>query len=78
MKKGCRDAADYDERYNGYSGKRRFEVEHPRHAGHLTIASPDMNSAIVAAAKRWGEQRSDYDFYAFCSVVEVRGETKHR
>ena len=78
MKKGSSDAAYYDVRYNGYSGKRRFAVEHPRHAGHLTIASPDMNSAIVAAAKRWGEKWSDYDFYAFCSVVEVRGETKHR
>ena len=54
MKKGSSDAAHYDARYNGYSGKRRFEVEHPRHAGHLTIASPDMNSAIVAAAQRWG------------------------
>ena len=78
MKKGSSDAAHYDAKYNGYSGKRRFEVEHPRHAGHLTIASPDMNSAIVAAAQRWGEKWSAYDFYACCNVVEVRGETKHR
>ena len=28
MKKGSSDAAYYDARYNGYSGKRRFEVEH--------------------------------------------------
>lgn len=73
MKKGSSDAAYYDARYNGYSGKRRFEVEHPRHAGHLTIASPDANSAIVAAAQRWGEKWSAYDFYAFCHVLEVKG-----
>lgn len=78
MKKGSSDAAYYDARYNGYSGKRRFEVEHPRHAGHLTIAAPDMNSAVVAAAQRCGEKWSAYDFYAFCRVAEVRGETKHR
>ena len=78
MKKDSSDAEYYDARYNSYSGKRRFEVEHPRHAGHLTIAAPDMNSAIVAAAKRWGEKWTDYDFYAFCRVVEMKGETKHR
>ena len=77
MKKSSGDAAYYDAKYNGYSGKRRFEVEHPRHKEHLTIASPDMNSAIVAAAQRWGEKWSAYDFYAFCRVVEVKGETKH-
>lgn len=62
MKKGSSDAAYYDARYNGYSGKRRFEVEHPRHTGHLTIAAPDMNSAIVAAAQQWGEKWSTYGF----------------
>ena len=77
MKKSSGDAAYYDAKYNGYSGKRRFEVEHPRHKGHLTIASPDMNSAIVAAAKRWGEKWSAYDFYAFCRVAEVKGENRH-
>lgn len=77
MKRGSGDAAYYDARYNGYSGKKRFEVEHPRHTGRLTIASPDMNSAIVAAAQRWGEKWSAYDFYAFCRVVEAKGETKH-
>lgn len=77
MKKSSGDAAYYDAKYNGYSGKKRFEVEHPRHKGHLTIASPDMNSAIVAAAQRWGEKWSAYDFYAFCRVAEVKGEAKH-
>ena len=77
MKKSSGEAAYYDAKYNGYSGKRRFEVEHPIHKGHLTIASPDMNSAIVAAAQRWGEKWSAYDFYAFCRVVEVKGETIH-
>ena len=74
MKKSSGDAAYYDAKYNGYSGKKRYEVEHPRHKGHLTIASPDMNSAIVAAAQRWGEKWSAYDFYAFCRVAEVKGE----
>ena len=77
MKKGSGEAAYYDARYNGYSGKRRFEVEHPRHVSPLTIASPDMNSAVVAAAQRWGEKWSAYDFYAFCRVVEVKGENRH-
>ena len=71
MKKGSSDATYYDARYNGYSGK------NPRHAGRLTIAAPDMNSAIVAAAQRWGEKWSAYDFYAFCRVVEVKGENRH-
>jgi hypothetical protein len=73
MKKGSNDATYYDARYNGYSGKKRFEVAHPRHAGRLTIAAPDMNSAVVAAAQRWGEKWSAYDFYAFCHVLEVKG-----
>ncbi len=77
MKKGSGETAYYDVRYSGYSGKKCFEVAHPRHKGRLTIASPDANSAIVAAAQRWGEKWSAYDFYAFCRVVEVKGEAKH-
>lgn len=64
--------------YESYAGCKRFEVEHPAHRSRLIVAAPDENAAIVAAAARWGEKWTAYDFYANCCVNEVRTAQKGR
>lgn len=76
MKRKTGAAPYYDAVYERYSGKKRSEVENPRHRGRLTVAAPDENSAIVAAALYWGERWTSYDFYAYCRVHEVRPSEK--
>lgn len=53
-----------------YKGVRRWEVQHPKHKKSLRVAAPDENSAIVAAAKRWGETWTSLDFYPMCTVIK--------
>ncbi len=76
MKKQVSKAAPFDARYKKYGGKKRFEVEHPAHKRALICAAPDENSALCAAAQRWGERWTAYSFYAYCRVSEVRPTQK--
>ena len=64
----------YDVAYNKdgteYKGVRRWEVKHPAHKKKLIVAAPDSNSAMVAAAGRWGERWTSLDFYPLCEVIK--------
>lgn len=57
--------------YEDYKGNKRFTVTHPAHAGELTVAAPDENTALVAAANYWGETWTRYGYYAYCNVFAV-------
>ena len=64
----------YDVAYNKdgteYKGVRRWEVKHPAHKKKLVVAAPNSDSAIVAAASRWGEAWTSLDFYPLCTVIK--------
>ena len=61
----------YDTKFEKYEGAKRFDVTHPAHYGSVTVAAPDKEAAIVAAANFWGERWQDYNFYAWCEVRAV-------
>lgn len=68
-------ARDFNCAYQDYSGSKRYIVSHPAHAGDdLTVAAPDENSALVAAADRWGEKWTKIDFYCYCKVIRQQAE----
>ena len=73
-------ARDFNCAYQDYSGSKRYIVSRPAHAGDdLTVAAPDENSAMVAAADRWGEKWTKIDFYCNCKVIKQQAEkTKGR
>lgn len=56
MKTRAPKAVSADAAYEGYTGRKRFEVEHPAHRRRIIVAAPNADSAIVAAAARWGER----------------------
>lgn len=62
-------------RYERYDGARRYSVSHPTYKS-LTVTAPDENSAIVAAAERWGAQWTKYDFYSLCEVKPIGQDTR--
>lgn len=53
--------------FAGYTGKKRFEVEHAAHPP-MTVAAPDKDSAMVAAAEHAGLRWQSYSYYAFARV----------
>lgn len=65
----------YDARFAGYTGKKRFDVTHPRH-GRLTVCAPDQDAAIVAAAGRWKTDWTRVEYYSNCSVVKSAFDTQ--
>lgn len=76
MKTRAPKAVSADVAYENYTGRKRFEVEHPAHRRRIIVAAPNADSAIVAAAARWGERWQKYSFYAYCRVNEVRPTQK--
>lgn len=76
MKTRTPKAASADVAYENYTGRKRFEVEHPAHRRRIVVAAPNADSAIVAAAARWGERWQAYNFYAYCRVNEVHPAEK--
>ena len=58
-----------DYAFEDYSGTKRYIVAHPDYRNSCTVAAPDENSAIVAASRFWGKKWTDYNFYAFCTVL---------
>ena len=67
----AKDEISADAIYKDYGGKKRFRVEHPDISFPLFVAAPDENSAIVAAAEKLERKWTDYDFYAFCNVMQI-------
>lgn len=59
-------------RFPEYSGTKTFNVTHPKHDGVLTVAAPDRASAIVQAARIWGERWQAMDFYDACTVMPTK------
>ena len=76
MKAKTPKAVSADAAYENYTGRKRFEVEHPAHRRRIIVAAPNEDSAIVAAAARWGERWQEYSFYAYCRVNEVKEARK--
>ena len=60
-----------DATFEGYTGRKRYSVTHPRH-GSLRIAAPDEATSIVAAAKRWEERWQAWEFYTSCTVMRLK------
>lgn len=68
-------AKDFNCAFQDYAGNKRYIVKHPAHKGdELTVAAPDANSAMVAAADRWGEKWTKIDFYCNCEVIRQQAE----
>ena len=59
---------EYDIAFEHYRGRRRYIVSHPKHRRALIVAAPDEVSAMVAAAKKWGERWQQVSFYAYCDI----------
>ncbi len=53
--------------FEDYTGKKRFTVEHAAHPP-MTVAAPDENSAMVAAAEHAGLRWQSYSYYAYARV----------
>lgn len=71
MKKKNEEKTFFDCAFGDYTGKSRWIVTHPEYKGELRVAAPDENSAIVAAADRWGDTWTRYGFYAYCTVFKA-------
>ena len=54
-------------KYEDYSGKKKWLVQHPDH-GEAAVLAPDEDAAIVAAAKAFGVPWTALDFYTGCNV----------
>ena len=61
----------YNCSFGDYKGRRRYVVKHPKHMGELIVRAPDDSAAIVAAGNYWGEEWTEYLFYAYCDVMKV-------
>ena len=60
----------YDDRYDNYRGKKRFEVTHPEYRT-VIVAAPDDTTAIIAAAGVWRVKWTKLEVYADCRVTAV-------
>lgn len=56
--------------YEDYRGSKRFAVQHPKF-GTVTVAAPDRDSAMVAAARTWNTKWTNLDFYTVCTVSKA-------
>ena len=56
--------------FGGYTGKKRWEVNHPKHPP-TTAAAPDANSAMAAAAEHNGLRWQAYTYYAYARVRQL-------
>lgn len=54
-------------RYGSYTGIKRWEVSHPSY-GRCYVRSPDLDSAMVAAAQVWGVKWTAVGFYLACEI----------
>lgn len=71
MKKSSDKTEHIDAVFEKYGGKKRFEVMCPGEKKPLRVAAPSEEAAIVAAARKLGKRWTQYDFYAFCGVIQV-------
>lgn len=60
---------DYDTAFDGYTGTKRWYVRHPAFSNSLTVAAPDSDSAMKAAADFWGQPFTAYAFYAYATAT---------
>ena len=60
---------DYDVAFGDYAGTKRWYVRHPAYQNSLTVAAPDDNAAMKAAADYWGQPFTAYAFYAYATVT---------
>ena len=63
---------DYDVQFEKYSGKKRYAVRHPDYRREVVVAAPAAEAAIAAFAKMHNRAWTEYAFYAFCDVREVK------
>ena len=56
--------------FEGYKGKRQFDVWHPKY-GTAKVTAPDGDAAMVAAAKAWNTSWTRLEFYTACIVRQV-------
>ena len=63
-------AKEYDCCFEGYRGTKRFTVSHPKHKKGLTVAAPNEDAAMVAAAKHWNTRWQAVEFYAYAEVIQ--------
>lgn len=59
--------------FEGYDGRNKWTVRHPKHKKTLVVMAKDEACAIVAAAQYWGERWQAYSFYPYCEVMPYRG-----
>lgn len=70
MNKKTDEAERVDAVFEGYTGKKRWEVNHPQHPPTVA-AAPDANSAMVAAAEHNGLRWQACSYYAYVRVRQL-------
>lgn len=60
----------YAARYQDYKGSELWTVSHPEHRT-VTVAAPDENSAIVAAATVWRVKWTAIEIYDQATVIRA-------
>lgn len=68
--KGSTRVAFYQAKFDGYEGRKRFEVRHPSHPP-CVVAAPDENAALVAAADYNGMDWRKVSYYAYAEVLNA-------
>lgn len=63
---------DYDVQFEKYGGNKRWAVCHPDYKKEIVVAAPAAEAAIVAFAEKHNRAWTEYTFYAFCNVREVK------
>lgn len=61
----------FDCSFGDYKGRLRYLVKHPKFQRELIVRAPDDRAAIKAAGDYYGEDWTDYWFYAYCDVMKV-------
>lgn len=61
----------YDVLFGQYKGSTRYGVLHPRFNREIVVAAPDEYAAMMAAANYWGQEWTDYTFYAYCDTRKL-------
>lgn len=71
MPRTRKEKTDFNARFGDYSGGKRYDVYHPKHAETLRVAAPDEYAAMKAAGDYWGENWLNYEFYPYCVVTKA-------
>ena len=60
-------------KHRQWTRPRRCIVKHPDYGDHYyECLASDEPEAIYLAAIHWGRKWTDYNFYAYCTVISVK------